>query len=92
MPTNLNSLRITEMWYKVNELSRKNYSQSQIGLLLGVNRVTVSRYQSMSEADFKAMLSRDLRRHRCKLDDYRDFIVADCVVLHSCPVLRYRTI
>ncbi len=77
MPTNLNSLRITEMWYKVNELSRKKYSQTQIGLLLGVNRVTVSRYQSMSEAEFKAMLGRDMSRHRCKLDDYRDFIVAE---------------
>ena len=41
------------MWYKINELSRKNLTQVQIAALLDVNRSTVRRYQMMSEAEFK---------------------------------------
>lgn len=40
------------MWHKIKELSSKNLSQRQIGLLLGIHRDTVRRYQRMSEKDF----------------------------------------
>lgn len=82
--TNHNLMPIVEMWYKVNELCRKNYSQSQISLLLGVNRSTVHRYQAMSEHDFKELLHREASRHSCKLDGYREFIVKD---LQGTPLL-----
>lgn len=72
------------MWYKVNELSRKKYSQSQISLALGVNRATVRRYQSMSQADFNEFLHKEAQRHGCRLDPYRDFIVQD---LQDAPFL-----
>ena len=83
---------IVEMWYKVNELSRKNYSQSQISSVLGVNRSTVHRYQSMSEHDFNELLHREATRHGCKLDDYHDFIVKelqDAPFLSSAQVLDH---
>ena len=48
-----NLISFTAMWYKINELSRKNLTQVQIVALLDVNRSTVRRYQMMSEAEFK---------------------------------------
>lgn len=77
-------MSIVEMWYKVNDLCRKNYSQSQISLLLGVNRSTVHRYQAMSEHDFNELLHREASHHCCKLDGYREFIVKD---LQDAPFL-----
>ena len=80
------------MWYKVNELSRKGYSQSQISLALCVNRATVHRYQSMSEADFNDFLHKEAQRHGCKLDAYRDFIIQelrDAPFLSSMQVLDH---
>lgn len=85
MPTtNHNLIPIVEMWYKINELSRQNLSQSQISSVLGVTRSTVSRYQHMSLADFNELLTREVSRHRCKLDKYRDFIVSE---LNESPFL-----
>lgn len=81
---NNNLMPFVNMWYKVNELSRKSYSQTQISLALGVNRSTVHRYLSMSEADFNEFLHREAQRHGCKLDAYRDFIVQE---LQNSPFL-----
>ena len=82
--TNHKLMSFVEMWYKVNELSRKGYSQSQISLALCVNRATVRRYQSISEADFNDFLHKEAQRHGCKLDAYRDFIIQE---LRDAPFL-----
>ena len=90
--TNHKLMSFVEMWYKVNELSRKGYSQSQISLALCVNRATVHRYQSMSEADFNDFLHKEAQRHGCKLDAYRDFIIQelrDAPFLSSMQVLDH---
>ena len=44
-----NLISFTAMWYKINELSRKNLTQVQIAALLDVNRSTVRRYQMIRE-------------------------------------------
>ena len=68
------------MWNKVNELSRENLSQQQIVIKLGIHRGTVRRYQMMmSESEFNEHLHKEARRHPCKLDPYRDFIVDQLV-------------
>ena len=80
------------MWNKVNELSRENLSQQQIAIKLGIHRDTVRRYQMMSESEFKEHLHREARRHPCKLDPYRDFIVDQLVAapfLSSAQVLDH---
>ena len=90
--TNHKLMSFVEMWYKVNELSRKGYSQSQISLALCVNRATVHRYQSMSEADFNDFLHKEAQRHGCKLDAYHDFIIQelrDAPFLSSMQVLDH---
>ena len=73
--TQNNLISIVTMWNKVNELSRENLSQQQIAMRLGIHRDTVRRYQMMSEAEFNEYLHKEARRHPCKLDRYRDFIV-----------------
>lgn len=80
------------MWNKVNELSRENLSQQQIVIKLGIHRDTVRRYQMMSESEFNEHLHREARRHPCKLDPYRDFILDQLVAtpfLSSAQVLDH---
>lgn len=80
------------MWNKVNELSRENLSQQQIVIKLGIHRDTVRRYQMMSESEFNEHLHREAKRHPCKLDPYRDFIVDQLVAtpfLSSAQVLDH---
>lgn len=78
--TQNNLITIVTMWNKVNELSRENLSQQQIVIKLGIHRDTVRRYQMMmSESEFNEHLHKEARRHPCKLDPYRDFIVDQLV-------------
>lgn len=72
------------MYNKVMQLSRENYSQSQIGSMLGIHRDTVRHYQSMTPEEFSARIVREARRHGSRLDPYRDFIVNE---LRACPSL-----
>ena len=72
------------MWYKVNDLSRKDLTQVQIAALLGVNRSTVRRYQMMSEDEFKNRVQSTQSHRKCKLDGYRGFVVKD---LQDAPYL-----
>ena len=61
-------------------------------MALCVNRATVHRYQSMSEADFNDFLHKEAQRHGCKLDAYRDFIIQelrDAPFLSSMQVLDH---
>ncbi len=73
--TQINFIQIVTMWNKINALSRENLSQQQIAVQLGIHRDTVRRYQMMSEAEFNEHLRREAKRHPCKLDPYRGFIV-----------------
>lgn len=73
--TQNNLISIVTMWNKVNELSRENLSQQQIAIKLGIHRDTVRRYQMMSESEFNEHLHMEARRHLCKLEPNRDFIV-----------------
>ena len=82
--TQINFIQIVTMWNKINELSRENLSQQQIAVKLGIHRDTVRRYQMMSETEFNEHLRREARRHPCKLDPYRDFIVDQ---LNAAPFL-----
>lgn len=90
--TQNNLITIVTMWNKVNELSRENLSQQQIAIKLGIHRDTVRRYQMMSESEFNEHLHREARRHPCKLDPYRDFIVDQLVAapfLSSAQILDH---
>ena len=91
--TQNNLITIVTMWNKVNELSRENLSQQQIVIKLGIHRDTVRRYQMMmSESEFNEHLHKEARRHPCKLDPYRDFIVDQLVAapfLSSAQVLDH---
>ena len=90
--TQNNLITIVTMWNKVNELSRENLSQQQIVIKLGIHRDTVRRYQMMSESEINEHLHREARRHPCKLDPYRDFIVDQLVAapfLSSAQVLDH---
>ena len=79
-----NLISFTAMWYKINELSRKNLTQVQIAALLDVNRSTVRRYQMMSEAEFKSRVLYAQPHRKHKLDGYRGFITKD---LQDAPYL-----
>lgn len=79
-----NLISFTAMWYKINELSRKNLTQVQIAALLDVNRSTVRRYQMMSEAEFKERVQGIQLQRKHKLDSYRGFITKD---LQDAPYL-----
>lgn len=90
--TQNNLITIVTMWNKVNELPRENLSQQQIAIKLGIHRDTVRRYQMVSETEFNEHLHREARRHPCKLDPYRDFIVDQLVAapfLSSAQVLDH---
>lgn len=91
--TQNNLITIVTMWNKVNELSRENLSQQQIVIKLVIHRDTVRRYQMMmSESEFNEHLHKEARRHPCKLDPYRDFIVDQLVAtpfLSSSQVLDH---
>lgn len=79
-----NLIVIVTMWNKINDLSRQSYSQAQIAQILGIHRDTVRRYQMMNEEQFNAHLIRETRRHACKLDPYRQFILDE---LSNAPFL-----
>lgn len=51
LPTE-SSIKKLIMWYKVKELKSKNLKNTQISRQLGIHRMTVARYLSMSEAEF----------------------------------------
>ncbi|WP_154665627.1 DDE-type integrase/transposase/recombinase [Saccharicrinis fermentans] len=61
------------MWYKVKEFSSQGLNQSQIKLELGIDRGTVRKYLSMSEAQFLAWISTP-RRMPKKLNEYYNFV------------------
>lgn len=84
MQTKSSLIKISTMWHKVNEFLRNGLSQRQISCLLGVHRDTVRRYQQMSEAEFASELQRETRRHQCKLEPYRGFVVQE---LQDAPYL-----
>lgn len=65
-----------QMWYKVNELFSKGLKFSQISLLVGLHRQTVSKYVRMTESDFLSSQSYD-RQYSHKLDGYTDFVVGE---------------
>ena len=57
------------MWNKVNELFSDGLNKTQIGLVLGLHRQTVSKYLSLSEDEFISSASYD-RHYGHKLDPY----------------------
>lgn len=63
------------MWYKVNKLFSEGLHKTQIGLILGLHRQTVSKYLSMSEDEFLASDSFN-RNYSHKLDDYEVFVTS----------------
>ena len=62
------------MWNKVNELFSDGLNKTQIGLVLGLHRQTVSKYLSLSEDEFISSASYD-RHYGHKLDPYEDYVV-----------------
>ncbi|MCC8118623.1 MAG: hypothetical protein LIP09_07760 [Bacteroidales bacterium] len=75
LPTE-SSIKKLIMWYKVKELKSKNLKNTQISRQLGIHRMTVARYLSMSEAEFMESSSYN-RYYRHKLDEYEDFVVGE---------------
>lgn len=72
--TETSKLKKYLMWYKVNELFSKGLRRTQISSVLGLHRQTVSKYLSMSEAEFRSSQSYD-RHYAHKLDAYEPFVV-----------------
>ena len=62
------------MWSKINELSRKSFSQMQIAMKLGISRDTVRRYQRMNEKEFEGLISSEILRRKRKLEAFEGFI------------------
>lgn len=62
------------MWSKINELSRKSFSQMQIAMKLGISRDTVRRYQRMNEKEFEGLISSEILRRKRKLEAVEGFI------------------
>ena len=65
-----------QMWYKVNELFSNGLKFSQISLVVGLHRQTVSKYVKMTESEFLSSQSYE-RRYSHKLDCYTDFVVGE---------------
>lgn len=72
------------MWSKINELSRKSFSQMQIAMKLGISRDTVRRYQRMNEKEFEGLISSEILRRKRKLEAFEGFIKQ---LLQDCPFL-----
>ena len=72
--TETSKLKKYLMWYKVKELFSNGLNRTQISLVLGLHRQTVSKYLSMSEEEFRSSQSYD-RHYGHKLDDYETFVV-----------------
>lgn len=80
--TNYNAMTETSklkkylMWYKVKELFSDGLNKTQIGHSLGLHRQTVSKYLSMTEAEFMSSQSYD-RHYGHKLDDYAPYVISE---------------
>ena len=69
-------MRKYQMWYKVNELFSSGLNKTQISLIVGLHRQTVSKYLRMSESDY--LSSESFERHfGHKLDAYSDYVLED---------------
>ena len=62
------------MYYKIKELLSKGFSKSKISRKLGVSRKTVSRYISMSEAEFHHW-SEHVHKKPQKLERYENLVL-----------------
>ena len=69
-------MRKYQMWYKVNDLFSNGLNKTQISLVVGLHRQTVSKYLRMSESDFLSSESFE-RRFGHKLDAYTDYVLGD---------------
>ena len=64
----------TIIWSRIKELREKEgYSKSKIAAVLGIHRQTVSKYLSMSKAEYVKWLNSTCSRRR-KLDVYMGFV------------------
>ena len=78
------------MWNKVNELFSDGLNKTQIGLVLGLHRQTVSKYLSLSEDEFISSASYD-RHYGHKLDPYEDYVVNELKKWSFLSALRSMT-
>lgn len=74
--TETSKLKKYLMWYKVKELFSNGLKRTQISLVLGLHRQTVSKYLSMREEEFRSSQSYD-RHYAHKLDAYEGFVAAE---------------
>lgn len=77
-------IKITNMWYKVNQLTSKGLKIGQISLLLGAHRDTVRRYRNMSESEMHRQVERPYQNRKKKLSDYSGYVAE---VLKGAPYL-----
>lgn len=74
--TETSKLKKYLMWYEIKELFSDGLNKTQIGQSLGLHRQTVSKYLSMSEAEFITSESYD-RHYACKLDPYKSYVIKE---------------
>ena len=80
----LYQVKITNMWYKINELSRKGLKTGQISSILGIHPDTVRSYRRMSPDEVERRINSPYNNHKVKLYNYIDFTTA---LLRECAFL-----
>ena len=69
----LYQFKITNMWYKIKELTEKGLKTGQISIELGIHPDTVRAYRNMTPEEVERRINSPYNNHRKKLADYTGF-------------------
>ena len=69
----LYQVKITNMWCKINDLSRKGLKTGQIAQILDIHPDTVRAYRKMSPEEVERRINSPYNNHKVKLYKYIDF-------------------
>lgn len=72
----LYQIKITNMWYKINDLFSKGLKTGQIASYLGVHPDTVRAYRRMTPDEVERRVNSPYNNHKVKLHKYIDFTSA----------------
>ena len=70
----LYQFKITNMWYKIKELTEKGLKTGQISVELGIHPDTVRAYRKMTPEEVERRINSPYNNHRKKLLGYTSFI------------------
>lgn len=80
----LYQIKITDMWYKINDYYQQGLKTGQISSLLGLHPDTVRAYRKMSAEEVERRVNSPYNNHKPKLHAYVDFTTR---LLESLPLL-----